>query len=213
MTDEEKVGQVFVNLLHFGADMFSGNTLGNAEILAKYHIGGARYHGGESAKVQTLLNELQADSRIPLLIAANCDSGGNGACSDGTYVASGAQSEASGDPAVAYNAGLVSAREATALGVNVNFDPCVDIPYNWRNTIVNTRAYGTDADTVIRYTSACIEGLRAERDIVTCIKHSPGDGTEERDQRLVLGINELTRTSGTTLSVGSTAPTSTTGSK
>ena len=192
MTDEEKVGQVFVNLFHFGADMFSGNTLTNAEILAKYHIGGARYHGGESAKVQALLNQLQADSRIPLLIAANCDSGGNGACSDGTYIASGAQCEASGDPTVAYNAGLVSAREATALGVNVNFDPCVDILYNWRNTIVNTRAYGTDADTVIRHTSAYIEGLTAEREIVTCIKHFPGDGTEERDQHLVLGINELT---------------------
>ena len=192
MTDEEKVGQVFVNLFHFGADMFSGNELTNAEILAKYHIGGARYHGGESAKVQALLNQLQADSRIPLLIAANCDSGGNGACSDGTYIASGAQCEATGDPTVAYNAGLVSAREATALGVNVNFDPCVDILYNWRNTIVNTRAYGTDADTVIRHTSAYIEGLTAEREIVTCIKHFPGDGTEERDQHLVLGINELT---------------------
>jgi len=191
MTDEEKVGQVFVNLFHFGADVFSGNELSNAEILAKYHIGGARYHGGQSADVQALLNQLQADSRIPLLIAANCDSGGNGACSDGTYIASGAQCEATGDPTVAYNAGLVSAREATALGVNVNFDPCVDVLFNWRNTIVNTRAYGTDADTVIRHTSAYIEGLNAEREIVTCIKHFPGDGTEERDQHLVLGINEL----------------------
>lgn len=114
---------------------------------------------------------------------------------------------------MAYDAGLVSAREATALGVNVNFDPCVDILFNWRNTIVNTRAYGTDADTVIRYTSAYIEGLRAERDIVSCIKHFPGDGGEERDQHLVLGVNELSRTSGTTPSVGSTARTSTTASR
>ena len=66
MTDEEKVGQVFVNLFHFGADMFSGNTLTNAEILAKYHIGD---DAAKSAKVQALLNQLQADSRIPLLIA------------------------------------------------------------------------------------------------------------------------------------------------
>src|SRR5512139_3675260 len=72
MTDEEKVGQLFVNLFHFGADAFSGNELTDAEILAKYHIGGARYHGGDSASVQGLLNQLQADSRIPLLIAANC---------------------------------------------------------------------------------------------------------------------------------------------
>lgn len=191
MTDEEKVGQLFTNLFHFGADMFGGGKLSNREILDRYHIGGARFHGGKAAQVQALLNQLQTDSKIPLLVAANCDSGGNGACSDGTYIASGAQCEAARDTSVAYNAGLVSAREASALGVNVNFDPCVDILVNWRNTIVNTRAYGTNADDVITYTNAYLQGLTAERQMMRCIKHFPGDGTEERDQHLVLGINEL----------------------
>ena len=160
LSDEQKVGQLFFNLFTFGPDPFSGNDLTNAEIMAKYGIGGARYHGGTSDEVQGLLNALQADSEIPLLIAANCDAGGNGACSDGTYIASGAQCEASRDEQVAYNAGLVSAREESALGVNVNFDPCVDILVNWRNTIVNTRAYGTNADDVIAYTNAYVRGLR-----------------------------------------------------
>lgn len=191
MTDEEKVGQLFVHLFHFGGDAFSGNDLTNAEILARYHIGGARYHGGDSVAVQALINSLQKESRIPLLVAANCDSGGNGACSDGTYISSGAQSEASGDPSVPYLAGLVSARESSALGVNVQFDPCVDVLTNWRNTIVNTRAYGTTADDVIRFTSAYLEGHRDGAEMITCIKHFPGDGTEERDQHLVLGVNEL----------------------
>lgn len=191
MTDEEKVGQLFINLFHFGKDTFSDNDLSNEEILARFHIGGARYHGGTSAQVQELLNSLQAASKIPLLIAANCDSGGNGACSDGTYIASGAQSEAARDDSVAFAAGLVSAREETALGVNLNFDPCVDILFNWRNTIVNTRAYGTNADDVIRYTDAYVRGLRSERDVLCCIKHFPGDGSEERDHHLVLGENLL----------------------
>jgi beta-N-acetylhexosaminidase len=165
--------------------------LTNKQILEKYHIGGARFHGGRSKQVQALLNQLQTDSKIPLLIAANCDAGGNGACSDGTYIASGAQVEATRDTTVAYNVGLVSAREASALGVNVNFDPCVDILFNWRNTIVNTRAYGTNADEVIKYASAYLEGLTAEREMIRCIKHFPGDGVEERDQHLVLGVNDL----------------------
>jgi beta-N-acetylhexosaminidase len=191
MSDEEKVGQLFTNLFFFGRDAFSGNQISNKEILEKYHIGGARWQGGSSKQCQDLLNELQANSKIPLLVAANCDSGGNGACSDGTYIASGAQAEAAKDPIVAYNAGLVSARESGALGVNVNFEPCVDILLNWRNTIVNTRAYGTNADDVIKYTNAYVKGLTAEGGMITCIKHFPGDGTEERDQHLVLGINEL----------------------
>ena len=191
MSDEEKVGQLFFNLFFFGGDSFSGNELTNKEILAKYHIGGARYHGGTSAEVQALLNELQANSKIPLLVAANPEAGGNGACNDGTYIASGAQVEATVDTDVAYNAGLVSARETSALGVNVTFYPCVDILFNWRNTIVNTRAYGTNANDVIKYTSAYIEGLKVEHDMLATLKHFPGDGTEERDQHLILGVNEL----------------------
>lgn len=190
MTDEEKVGQLFVNLFFPGSDEYSGNEFTNQEIVEKFHIGGARYKGQDSVQVQGLLNELQSASKIPLLVAANCDSGGDGATSDGTYIASGAQAEASGDTSVAYNAGYVSGREATALGVNTNFDPCVDILMNWRNTIVNTRAYGTNADSVIKYTNAYLEGL-TQSEIIQCIKHWPGDGTEERDQHLVLGVNEL----------------------
>ena len=133
---------------------------------------------------------LQKDSKIPLLVAANCDAGGNGAMNDGTYVASAAMCEASGDEQVSYDAGYVSGREEHAIGVNWNFDPCVDILKNWRNTIVNTRAYGTNAETVIKHTNSYIKGL-TESNIGVCIKHWPGDGTEERDQHLVLGVNEL----------------------
>ncbi|MCX7852827.1 MAG: hypothetical protein N2383_08590 [Caldilineales bacterium] len=193
MTVEEKIGQLFVHLFWFGADPFTGNTLTKEQLLATYHFGGARWQGGKAKECQELINSLQASSKIPLLVAANCDSGGNGACSDGTYIASGAQCEATRDPKVAWNVGYVSAREAGALGVNVNFDPCVDILFNWRNTIVNTRAYGTNADDVIRYTTAYIEGYRAgaQGNMITCIKHFPGDGVEERDHHLVLGVNDL----------------------
>ncbi|UEX90214.1 glycoside hydrolase family 3 protein [Staphylococcus ratti] len=193
LTDEEKIGQLFFHLFSLEKDgNFNDDALSNHDILKQFHIGGARYQGGNKEDVQALLNDLQKHSKIPLLIAANCDSGGNGACSDGTYIASAAQSEAAQDTKVAYNAGFVSGREAKALGVNLNFDPCVDILENWRNTIVNTRSYGTDADTVIRYSNAYIDGYRQTSDMLTCVKHFPGDGTEERDQHLVLGVNAQT---------------------
>ena len=193
LTDEEKIGQLFFNLFFLEDDAnFNDNELTNKDILDKYHIGGARFQGCNGQQVQHLLNDLQHNSKIPLLIAANCDSGGNGACKDGTYIASAAQCEAAQDTKVAYNAGYVSGQESSALGVNINFDPCVDILENWRNTIVNTRAYGTNAETVIKYTNAFIEGFNQTKDMITCIKHFPGDGTEERDQHLVLGVNEMT---------------------
>lgn len=184
MTTEEKVGQLFINLF------WDLNPEKSKELLKKYHIGGARYAEGDPSQVYELLATLQEYSKIPMLIAANCDAGGDGAVKGGTYIASAAQVEATGSEKVAYNVGYVSGREATALGVNWNFDPCGDILMNWRNTIVNTRAYGTTPEPVIKYTSAYMKGLR-QSNIASCIKHFPGDGTEERDQHLVLGVNEL----------------------
>ena len=184
LTLEEKIGQLFINLF---ADL-SPDYVRN--LISKYPVGGARYMGADSKTVYAMISELQKQSKVPLLVSCNCDSGGNGACKDGTYIASGAATEASGSEQVAYHVGLVSGREAAAIGCNWNFDPCVDILFNWRNTIVNTRAYGTDADTVYRYASQYIKGIQ-QSNIATCVKHFPGDGTEERDQHLVLGVNEL----------------------
>lgn len=186
MTTEEKIGQLFINHFH-ELDMEHAK-----EVIEKYHVGGARYKdsGSSSKEVYDFIKHIQSVSKMPLLVAANCDNGGDGCCSDGTYIATAAAVEASGSEKVAYNAGYVSGREEAAIGVNWNFDPCSDILFNWRNTIVNTRAYGTDADTVIKYTSQYIKGLR-QSNVASCIKHFPGDGVEERDQHLVLGVNDL----------------------
>lgn len=186
MTAEEKIGHLFIGHFH---DL---NAEHAAEIIGKYHVGGARYKdsGSTSKEVYDFIKEIQSASKLPLLVAANCDNGGDGCCSDGTYIATAAAVEASGSEKVAFNAGYVSGREEQAVGVNWNFDPCVDIVMNWRNTIVNTRAYGTDADTVLKYSTQYIKGLR-QSNVASCAKHFPGDGTEERDQHLLLGVNEL----------------------
>ena len=186
MTLEEKIGQLFIAHNH-NLDIETAK-----KDLEKYHYGGQRYKdsGSTIEEVYEFLKAAQAASKIPLLVAANCDSGGDGCVGDGTYIATAAAVEASGSEQVAYNVGYVSGREEQAIGVNWNFDPCVDILKNWRNTIVNTRAYGTDADTVIKYARQYIKGLK-QSNVAVCVKHFPGDGTEERDQHLVLGVNEL----------------------
>lgn len=191
MTEIEKIGQLFINLFHFVPDNFTGSTLSRKELVEKFHFGGIRYNGGTAEEVQDLINEAQSCSKIPLLVAANCDSGGNGSCTNGTYIATAAECEASGSTETAFAAGKVSAVEASALGVNINFGPCVDILYNWRNTIINTRAYGTNPDTVIKYSQAFLSGFHSEGNLLSCAKHFPGDGVEDRDQHLLLGFNDF----------------------
>lgn len=185
MTLEEKIGQLFFQIFQ----NFDEKSV--KEVLDKVPLGGARYFTKPSKDIQFLVSNLQKNSKIPLFVACNCDSGGDGACSDGTYIASGAQCEASNDPQVSYDAGYVSGKEATAIGCNWNFNPCSDIVMNWRNTIVNTRSYGNKPETVIKHVSSYIIGLK-QSNILSCIKHFPGDGVEERDQHLLLGVNNLT---------------------
>src|SRR5699024_1656089 len=80
LTDEEKIGQLFFYLFRLeGRKKCYDADLTNADVLNRYDIGGARYEGGNKEEVQHLLNDLQKHTKVPVLVAANCDSGGNGA--------------------------------------------------------------------------------------------------------------------------------------
>lgn len=184
MTLDEKVGQLFVLMRKSLDPEDIKNTL------RTFHQGGLRWQGGDSAQVYNQNKTYQENSRIPLLIAANCDNGGDGCLSDGTFIASAAEAGAAIDTDTAYNIGYVAGREAASAGVNWMFNPCADIYMNWRNTIVNTRSFGDNADTVIAGVRAYINGIH-QSNMACCCKHFPGDGVEERDQHLVLGVNDL----------------------
>lgn len=184
MTLEEKIGQLFIML-----DRKKDRTE-SKYIFDNYHIGGCRYQNEPAERIWEQNKFYQENSKIPLLIACNCDNGGSGACSDGTHVATAAACGATGDTQTAYDVGLVSGREGTAVGCNWDFGPVCDLLFNWRNTIVNTRAYGKDPDAVIANCRAYIKGVQ-ESGMAACCKHFPGDGVEELDQHLVMGVNSL----------------------
>lgn len=189
MTLEEKLGQLFVILQAqpgFGEDQIKA-------LLAQSHMGGLRWqNGGGKADIYKQLSTFQQYSKIPLLVAANCDDGGNGAAPEGTFVATAAECGAGEGVENAYHVGLVSGREASAVGANWMFNPVVDVYKNWRNTIVNTRSYGSDPDKVIANARAYMRGIKDANPNMACtIKHFPGDGVEELDQHLVMGVNNL----------------------
>ena len=80
MNQDEKIGQMFVILKAIpGADenMVKG-------MLAQSHQGGLRWQGGDMEAVYQQNTTFQKFSKIPLLIAANCDDGGNGCLPNGT---------------------------------------------------------------------------------------------------------------------------------
>lgn len=187
MTDEEKIGQLFVNMVANEEERKPENI---KKVLDTYHPGAIRYHNAPKEELWDMADCLQKTTKIPLLIASNCEAGGNGGTLGGTPIANGAAMAAIDSEDAVYRMAEVSAREAAAVGCNWNFAPVVDLTYNWRNTIVQLRAFNHDPDDVIRYSKAFFKGMKTQN-IATCMKHFPGDGTEENDQHLIMGVNDL----------------------
>ncbi len=177
MTDEEKIGQLFVNM---------GSSRDEAyltEMVEKYHIAAVRYQPGPAAEIWEQNNILQTKSKVPMLIAANTEAGGNGAAPDGTYVGWEIKIAATGDKKYAYELGRISGIEAAAIGCNWSFAPIVDLYRNWRNPIVSVRTWSADPDQTLELSLEYMRGIM-ESNIMPAAKHWPGDGIDERDQHL-----------------------------
>ncbi len=185
MTTEEKIGQLFCPI------GLSTDPEKLREQYLAYHIGGIMFrdtcNGKEIAQVHRFLQE---NSKIPLLIAANLESGGCGIAADGTNYGCQMLVAATDDVNKAYELGKISGREGAACGCNWAFAPVADIDYNFRNPITNVRTFGSDADKVLNMTSAYVKGVM-EEGLAAAAKHFPGDGRDERDQHIVMSVNDM----------------------
>ncbi|MDY2913905.1 MAG: glycoside hydrolase family 3 N-terminal domain-containing protein [Candidatus Enteromonas sp.] len=182
---EEKIRSLFI-LLSNGSDE------GAIREISDFGPSGIRYNpmGGEA--LHSFLSSLQSKAKIPYLVAANAEEGGNGAFLGGTYVASPAKLGSTGDPSLAYEAGKLVGKEAKSVGVNTVFAPVSDILYEFRNPVIPTRCYGSDPRRVAEFATSYLKGI-LEEGVIPCPKHFPGDGVDERDQHLSPSCNTFSK--------------------
>lgn len=184
MSLEEKVGQLFC--LH-------GDTTDQKEllhVLENYHPGGMMYRPSAKEAVYDAHYFLQKNSSIPMLLAANLESGGDGIGSEGTFFGRELQVAASGNIDQARNLGKIAGSEGYAVGCNWAFAPVVDIDFNCENPITNVRTFGSDTNRVKQMSAEYIKACQS-CGIAACAKHFPGDGVDNRDQHLVTSVNSL----------------------
>lgn len=186
MTLDEKIGHLFVNM---GSQRTEEYLTG---VLNDYKIAAVRYNPGPAADIWEQNYILQTKSKIPLLIAANTESGGNGAVTDGTKIGDEIKIAATADPSYAYEMGKVAGLEAAAVGCNASFAPIMDLSRNWRNPIIANRTWGANVDQVIELSKEYMRGIM-EHGIVPFAKHFPGDGIDERDHHLSFASNPMTK--------------------
>jgi beta-N-acetylhexosaminidase len=211
MTLDEKVGQllapsidamvtstdsdVWEKKLHLVRDLKVGaiHVFGGSEPMPaallnpSYPSGGSLGRKGDPLAAATFLNRLQGASAIPLLTTADFE-GGAGYILDGTTRLPRAMAiAATRDPKLAFKAGEVSATEARAVGVTVDFYPVFDVNNNPRNPIINIRSFGEDVGLVSEMATAYMRGIQAGGALATA-KHFPGHGDTDVDTHLGLAV-------------------------
>lgn len=186
MTLDEKIGQLFFNM---GASR-SEEYL--TDVLDRYHIAAVRYNRGSSSEIYDQNLILQTKSKLPMLIAANTEAGGDGAVTDGTKVGDEIKVAATNDPKYAYEMGRIAGMEASAVGCNASFSPIVDLTRNWRNPIIASRNWGANVDQIISLSKEYMKGIM-QYNIVPFAKHFPGDGIDERDHHLSFASNPMSK--------------------
>lgn len=184
MTTGEKVGQLFCPM------GFTSDEDALHHIVGEIGVGGMMYRPGLAKEIQNTHRRIQQIAKIPLLLAANTEAGGNGLAFEGTSFGQPLAVAATNDEEYAYRMGYTACHEGAALGLNWSFAPIVDIDMEFHNPITNTRTFGSDPDKVIQYASAYMRGAD-ENEVAVSIKHFPGDGVDERDQHLGVSVNSL----------------------
>jgi beta-N-acetylhexosaminidase len=176
MSLDEKLGQMVIV-------EFYGATL-NADLMQMItgnHIGGVLIedkNGNAQTRDQLVnLNQgMQSQAAIPLFISTDFE---GGQVNELRQITGERPSETSigetGDPQVAYDAGLNAAHDLTALGLNVNFMPIVDVLTNPNNPGLVDRTFGSNTTLVTAMGRAYLQGLTAGG-IVGSLKHFPGLG-------------------------------------
>ncbi len=185
MNDEEKVGQLFFQLTS------SQKEEDLIELIQTYHLGGCRYNPAPAREVWKQNRILQENSKIPLFIACNTESGGDGACTDGTYIGNGMKIGATGNHDYAEDMGRMGNAEAAAIGCNMAFAPVCDIYYNPMNTEISTRAFSNDPEMVKKCSVEYVRGAHQNTDFACVAKHFPGNGVDYRDAHLSNHVNDF----------------------
>ena len=160
-------------------------------LITNYKIGGLITFSGSVHGTYNNLKSFQEKSDIPLFVAADYERG-LGTFLEGTLFPSNMALAATGDTALAYKQGKITAIEANNIGVNMILAPVLDINNNSDNPIINFRSYGDTPETVMKYSIPFIKGIQ-DQGLIACGKHYPGHGNTATDSHTSLPIINITK--------------------
>jgi beta-N-acetylhexosaminidase len=195
MSLEEKVGQLFMVRVGVTFTNFDGPEYKFLrDNLRNHHVGGITVTvpvdgpfllRNQPYETAMLINQLQRDSALPLITAADFERGLSMRMYGASVFPHAMAFGASGRLDLAEQFGKITAEEARAVGIHWNFFPVADVNSNPANPIINTRSFGEDPDQVSDFVNAYIKGAH-EGGMLATVKHFPGHGDTGTDSHLEL---------------------------
>lgn len=202
MSLEEKIGQMI--MVWSKGQFLNVNSPEYASLrdtMKKYHLGGFGFTvpvqlgllmKTEPYEAAAMINQLQYDSKYPLIFAADFERGLSMRLNGVTVFPHAMAFGATGKPEYAEDFGRITAQEARAIGIEWNWFPDADVNSNPQNPIINTRSFGEDPAQVSEFVTAYIKGAHKGGMLATA-KHFPGHGDTATDSHLGLASVNVDR--------------------
>jgi len=197
MSVEEKVGQLLMLDFRFWDINLNGEAIPFTKpseevssIISKYHLGGIALFKENTAvpkQIIELINSLQHAAKIPLLLGIDQEGGLVTRIQTGTDMPGNMALGAANDPKLTFEVAKTIGDELSALKINLNFAPTIDVNSNQSNPIIGIRSFGSSSELVSKMGVAYIEGLKASKTL-SCVKHFPGHGNTNADTHLGLAV-------------------------
>jgi beta-glucosidase len=150
-------------------------------------VGGFIIFGGTRAAVTRLTRDLRRRAQEPILVGADVERGVAQQLPDLTDLPPPAALGFVNDLDATHAAGIITAREALAVGINWAFAPVCDLDWEVANPIVGTRSFGAFPERVGAHAAAWIRGAE-EHGVLACAKHYPGHGRTTVDSHASLPV-------------------------
>ena len=188
MSVEEKVGQLIqigVNAKFANRDSSFYKEIRRQVVDNK--VGGIIFFGAPMYETSILINRMQTEAKVPLLMALDAETGIGMRFADAINFPWAMAVAATGDAEYARRIGVITGREARAMGFQHVYAPVLDVNNNAANPVINVRSFGEDPEEVAKFGTAFIEGVQSEKAIATA-KHFPGHGDTDVDSHRGLPI-------------------------
>ena len=197
MTLDEKIGQVLFATYHGAFTPTDASSYAQMmHAIDQLHVGGfinvtqispLGIVKSQAYPTAILANELQKDSKLPLLIGADFERGTAMRLDEGTSFPTAMALAAAGNPRDAYTMGKITALEARAVGIHWVYAPDADVNNNPGNPIINTRSFGEDPQRVSEFVKEFVRGVEENGGLATA-KHFPGHGDTASDSHIDIPV-------------------------